>query len=236
MTRPFLTAHWSNLAILSYAVEKELLLPHLPKGCELDTLHDLCYVSLVAFEFDEVKVKGWSIPFHTSFPEINLRFYVRCAGQRGVVFLREYVPRSLITLVASIIYNEPYATARMEADIHRVCTGTEVRHTLYKNGRKNTLTVGTTRDPPLLQPANSDAAWFKEHEWGFNSDRSGRTVRYRVAHPQWQTYHVTWHEVKFDFRGVYGDKWAFLRKQRPANVILAEGSPVTVFGGEPLTR
>jgi len=231
MLRPFLQAHWSNVAIVSYAVPPELLSPYLPKGCQLDTLRGVSYVSLVAFEFDEVKVKGWSIPFHTSFPEVNLRFYVRHGDERGVVFIREFVPKRLVAMVASAFYNEPYSCVKMSVDTHRLPDGTQVKHVVHVAGHRQMITVATTSQAPLLPTPESDDAWFKEHEWGFGKDHRGRTLRYRVAHHQWLTYHISWHEVKMDWKRVYGEKWGFLRNAKPASVILAEGSPVTVFAG-----
>ena len=44
MQRAFLKAHWSNVAIISYPVPADLLLPHVPRGCELDTLHGTPFI------------------------------------------------------------------------------------------------------------------------------------------------------------------------------------------------
>jgi uncharacterized protein len=88
----FLTAEWRKLIMVQYAVEPAMLAPWLPAGVELDLFEGSCFVSLVGFLFDRVRVKGCAIPFHTRFPEVNLRFYVvrhESSGERrrGVVFL-----------------------------------------------------------------------------------------------------------------------------------------------------
>ncbi len=91
----FLTAEWRKLAMANYPVEPDRLRPFLPPRTELDTWAGDPYVSLVGFQFREVRVKGRRIPFHTHFPEVNLRFYVRykdgSGWKRGVVFVREIV-------------------------------------------------------------------------------------------------------------------------------------------------
>src|SRR6266568_5120078 len=46
--RPFLTARWSNLAILTWEVPPALLEPHLPAGLELDRRDGAAFASLVA--------------------------------------------------------------------------------------------------------------------------------------------------------------------------------------------
>src|SRR5579875_2320892 len=115
----FLTAEWRKLIMAQRAVKPKLLMPYLPRGVELDLYHPpqgeaRCYVSLVGFLFDRVRVKGIAIPWHTRFEEINLRFYVKRrepdgSVRRGVVFVREFVPRRAIAWVAKGIYEEPYA-------------------------------------------------------------------------------------------------------------------------------
>src|SRR4051812_2159224 len=97
---PFLTARWSNLCLLTYAVPRALLTPRLPPGLELDTRPGLAdgptadrfapdgpaFVSLVAFDFLDTRVLGVPWPGYRNFPEINLRFYVRrrvAAGAAG---------------------------------------------------------------------------------------------------------------------------------------------------------
>lgn len=231
MLRPFLHAHWSNVAIISYEVPPDLLAPHVPQGCELDLLRGKAFVSLVAFDFDDVTVKGWHIPFHSSFPEVNLRFYVKRGLQRGVTFIREFVPKPLVAFVAKRFYNEPYETVKMKCDIHRTSQGFHVEHDMYAAGHTQKIVVATTQEPPLLPNAESDETWFKEHEWGFGTNRKGQMTQYRVAHPQWLTYHILWHEVKMDWKRVYGEKWKILKGAKPANVLLAQGSEVTVFEG-----
>ena len=60
---------------------------------------------------------GLPIPLHRDFEEVNLRFYVRRKSanewRRGVVFVRELVPRRAIALVARLFYGEPYLALPM---------------------------------------------------------------------------------------------------------------------------
>lgn len=115
--RPFLTASWHHLAMLNYRVDSALLAPHVPLGAQLDSHNGATWISLVAFLFADTRVVGLKIPFHTTFEELNLRFYVRrtlgSEVRRGVVFIKEIVPRPAIALVARLAYNEPYETRRM---------------------------------------------------------------------------------------------------------------------------
>ena len=74
---PFLTAQWRNLAMLHYEVDPRVLSPFVPAGTELDTWKDRHFMSVVGFEFRNTRLRGFRVPFHANFEEVNLRFYVR---------------------------------------------------------------------------------------------------------------------------------------------------------------
>src|ERR1700760_1593182 len=98
MARKFLTAEWRKLIMANYVVPEELLRGYLPVGTVLDHYDGRCYVSLVGFLFQNTRLRSAPIPFHRTFEEVNLRFYVlqmRPNGERrrGVVFISEFVPR-----------------------------------------------------------------------------------------------------------------------------------------------
>jgi uncharacterized protein YqjF (DUF2071 family) len=224
------------VCIVSYAVPPELLSRHVPHGLTLETRDGHAFVSLVAFDFDEVRVRGIPIPGYRSFPEVNLRYYVRCGRDRGVVFIREFVPKRMVAWIAKAVYNEPYEALRMTSDVHRVSEGLTVEHKFHAAGHTQKVTLTATRDPPQLPPESSDDHFFKEHEWGFGVDRRGRLLRYRVAHPPWLTYRLAWHDVKVDWKRVYGAEWGVLKHAKPCSVVLAEGSPITVFDKAPVQR
>src|SRR5690349_14480644 len=114
----FLTARWENLVIISYKVPYEILEEYIPDGLELDTLEGSPFVSLVAFNFLDTKVLGIKVPFNVNFPEINLRFYVKNTEKRGVVFIKEFVPKFFIPYIANILYNENYSYVRMKSSIN----------------------------------------------------------------------------------------------------------------------
>jgi uncharacterized protein YqjF (DUF2071 family) len=118
MSNIFLTAEWRKLAIVNYDVDPALLVPYLPYKTELDLWNGTCYVSLVGFMFLNTKLKGIRIPFHTNFEEVNLRFYVRYEDgdtwKRGVVFIKEIVPKPALAFVANTIYRENYQSMRMK--------------------------------------------------------------------------------------------------------------------------
>ena len=119
----FLTAEWKNLLFFNYAIDPALLATHVPAGTELDTWEGRTFVSLVGFEFNSTRVWGMAVPLHRSFEEVNLRFYVRRGERRGVVFLRELVPRLAVVAVARGIFGEKYLRTPMTHTVHRSTMG-----------------------------------------------------------------------------------------------------------------
>src|SRR5215467_7194109 len=117
MEKVFLTAEWRHLAMLNYEIEPQILQPYVPAGTELDTWSNKTFISVVGFMFLKTRVMGLPIPFHQNFEEVNLRFYVRYKAanewRRGVVFIKEIVPRWAIATVARVVYNENYAAMPM---------------------------------------------------------------------------------------------------------------------------
>jgi uncharacterized protein len=225
-----------------YSVDPDTLAPWLPAGVELDffSVGDArrCYVSLVGFLFDRVRVKGMRFPLHTRFEEVNLRFYVARTERdgtrkRGVVFLREYVSRRAISVTAKWLYEEPYETLptrrmiRLDADALKVCY--EWKH----KGKWQRLAVDAEPHPQAMR-AGSEEEFVTEHYWGYTKRSRGRASEYRVEHPRWNVYPVRNFEVKADFGTMYGQAFAGLSAQKPVSVLLAEGSEVTVYGGRRL--
>ncbi len=230
--RPFLTARWVDLGIVTYAVDPSLVAPFMPPGLEPDVwpaFAGQALVSLVAFDFLDTRVKGIRIPGHVNFPEVNLRFYVRDprTSDQGVCFIRELVPRHAIAWVAKRIYNEPYQVATMRSRVEEVGEIRRIEHHFTVRGCQSSLIVSgsaTRRIPP-----EGDLARFLTQKlFGFGRDHKGRTLRYRVDHPVWELHDRAVADVNVDFARVYGSAWRILNDARPVSVVLAKGSEVRV--------
>lgn len=236
----FLTAEWKHLAMLNYEIEPSVLLPYVPTGTELDLWNGKNLASVVGFLFVKTRVFGIPIPFHRDFEEVNLRIYVRRKAEdgwrRGVVFIKEIVPRSAIALTARILYNEPYIALPMA---HRIETErSAVKSAEYSwqfGGRQNSLKLSVCGEAQLLREG-SEAEFITEHYWGYNAQRDGSTLEYRVEHPRWRAYDVADAKLDCDVAGLYGEQFHESLNRKPSSAFLAEGSAVTVYQGLRLTR
>lgn len=231
--RTFLDTQWRKLVMVNYAVNPDVLKKYLPFETELDLWNGTCYVSLIGFMFVDTKVLKLRIPFHVNFEEINLRFYVKYKDtngyKRGVVFIKEIVPRPALTLVANLLYNENYETLPTR---HSWTESGEILTVEYgwKKGRWHTVTVVTDKKAVDIKP-ESEEEFITEHFWGYTKISNSLTSEYEVAHPRWQIYPVKDYEVNVDFTTTYGADFAFLQNEEPVSVYLAEGSEILVKQG-----
>jgi uncharacterized protein YqjF (DUF2071 family) len=228
MRLPFLTARWSNLFLATFAVPPSLLLRRLPPGLELDTREGQAFVSLVAFEFLDTRVLGVPWPGYRNFAELNLRYYVRQGTDRGVSFVREFVPLRLVAWLARVLYNEPYLAAPLISAIHEDAESLTLEHHLRWAGRVHTIRA-TGCKPGYCPPETSLEHFFKEHRWGYGTTRGGRTLRYEVVHPVWEVFPIKDYWIDLDWGTVYGPEWEFLNKAAPCSTVLAAGSAVRVY-------
>lgn len=232
MALPFLTAHWSNLLFLNYVADRALVQRYVPSGTELDLLDGVALVSIVAFRFLETRLLGVPVPLHRDFDEINLRAYVRRkergVWRRGVVFVRELVPRPAIAWTARLAYNEPYRAVRMRHHIDiRPERGGSLRYEWWERGAWHGVT-GVVRGAPVPVDPESAIGFITEHYVGYTPQRSGRTVAYDVAHARWNV----WPEAETTFRcavsTVYGVDWQESLSAAPASAFLCDGAPVSI--------
>ena len=234
MHKPFLTAEWRNLLMANYTIEQSILKPYLPCFTELDTFNGSHYVSLVGFLFANTRLYGLPIPFHRTFEEVNLRFYVRYKEdqkwKRGVVFLKEIVPRQMITFVANSMYGENYTTHEMKHSWQQSEKGLEVDYSWKVNKRWNYLkAVAEKNASPLME--GSEEEFITEHYWGYTFINDYCSGAYEVKHPKWNVHKVISHEIFCDAERLYCAAFAETLQQKPSSVFLAEGSPVSVMKG-----
>lgn len=228
--KKFLAAKWIDLVMANYSVDPGLLADSVPAGTSLDLHEGKCYVSLVAFMFLDTRVLDFLIPFHINFEEVNLRFYVKRElsdeTRRGVVFIKEIVPRAMIALTARYLYGEPYERWKMS----NFRDERHVRYSWESRVCSNSISVG--RGANLGVPAaDSPAEFIAEHYWGYTKRGPFRTDEYKVEHPKWEMFKAEDPRIAVDFGKTYGDRFAFLNDEEPHSVLLAKGSEIGVYKG-----
>jgi uncharacterized protein len=233
--RVFLSAEWRDLVMLNYEVDPGLLAKYVPRGTELDAFGGRVFVSLVGFRFLRTKLFGiLPIPFHREFEEVNLRFYVRRrdtrGDRRGVVFIREIVPKRAVAQVARLAYGENYVRHQM-------------RHTVRTNGEGITAEYqwrlarewcglrAESSGPPAYAAEGSVEQFITEHYWGYAAQRGGGCVEYHVSHVPWRVWVSSAAGFEGDGESLYGTELGRVLRRAPDSAFIADGSPVIVFAG-----
>jgi uncharacterized protein YqjF (DUF2071 family) len=209
-----------------------LLERFVPVGTEPDLFEGRTYLSLVGFEFNRLRIFGLAVPFHQSFEEVNLRFYVKRSSRRGVVFIRELVPRYAVAAVARFAFNENYSRVSMS---HRTQTRAEgdVAEAEYAwgSGQDRCSMRIETEGASFLPPDGSMGQFITEHYWGYSAQPGGGCLEYEVQHPGWRVWNAKRASFSGDAAGFYGAGIAQALTHEPDSAFLTSGSPVTVFKG-----
>jgi uncharacterized protein len=233
--RIFLSAEWRDLVMLNYEIDPPLLRTFVPPGTELDTFDGRMFVSLVGFRFLRTKIYGrLAVPFHTNFDEVNLRFYVRRRAngeiRRGVVFIREIVPRTAIAVLANLAYGEKYSPHRMRHSVSLSASGGSASYDWRLNGAWCQLEAkvsGASNEPA----EGSLEQFIAEHYWGYTKHSRGSSLEYRVEHVPWRV----WTSREAGFKGnadsLYGPELGAIIRRPPDSAFIADGSPVIVYSG-----
>jgi uncharacterized protein YqjF (DUF2071 family) len=172
------------------------------------------------------------VPFHQTFEEVNLRFYVRRSSKRGVVFIRELVPRYAVAAVARLAFNENYSCVPMSHRIDSRAEGAVVdAEYAWGSGTDRCLMRIETEGPSFLPIDGSASQFITEHYWGYAAQPGGGCLEYEVQHARWLIRCAKRAEFSGSLAGFYGVEIAQALMRNPDSAFLAEGSPVTVFKG-----
>jgi uncharacterized protein len=240
--RKFLEAEWNNLLMLNYEVDPAILEPYLPAYTELDLWQGKALVSMVGFMFNNTRVLGIKWPFHVSFEEVNLRFYVRYydgkSWKRGAVFISEIVPKAAIVFFANNLYNEHYRALPMRHTVKPsvVSNYTDYSYEWKLDGKWNKLCAAISNISTPMQPGSPEEFIF-EHYWGYNRINDKQTIEYAVEHMTWRINQVINPTFEADIASLYGKQFVPYLSVAPYSAFFAQGSEVVVrVGGKIMQR
>jgi len=233
--RPFLTARWADVLLLTFEAPADLIGRLVPVGVEPDRWHGRTHVSLVALGMRQVRVRGWPVPGFSAHLQVNFRTYIRYRGEPGVWFIREFVPSRLLAAVAWLKFGEPFGTAPIRVRLDEHESGIRASYQLGRPELGWHLTIAGSR-ATRVPPADSAEHYFKERVLACRTRRDGGLGVFRVEHPPWAVREVSAVDYRVDFGFLYGADWRFLNDARPVSAIFIPGSEVTVYPPQPAAR
>ena len=108
-----LLQNWERLSFMHWEVDKRKLTKYLPSGLELDFFRGKTYVGVIPFFMKGVRPRwGFSLPFISSFPEFNIRIYVKHHNISGVYFITLDAQSFTSFLYANLFFKLPYMFSR----------------------------------------------------------------------------------------------------------------------------
>ena len=231
MSTALLSAHWTNLLVANYEVDKHLLEKFLPAGTELNDWNGKYFISLVGFQFSKTKLLGIPSPFYRSFPEINLRFYVKRkikdGWRKGVVFIKEIAPAKLIGYMASLLYNENFITLPLKSRIGHTTDKINIEYSFTINNKPNYIKAIVNTSPAnYAEDALED--FITTHYWGYTRVNEKITKEFQVVHRPWKIHPVLSSEIKIDGEKLYGNDFTKCFITPPFSIFLMDGSETKV--------
>jgi uncharacterized protein YqjF (DUF2071 family) len=176
---------WQDLSYVHWRYDPQEVKALLPKGVEVDIFDGSAWVGLIPFSMRDIGLPHLpAVPYFGSFPEVNVRTYVRCNGVPGVWFFSLDVNRFLPALVARTTYFLPYCWGRAHNVRNNDIVDAAVERRL-PNGASTSLRVKIGEH--IQNP--DELAVFLSARWGLYSKGFRNGVRYApVDHETWPLY------------------------------------------------
>ena len=175
---------WDDVAFVHWPVDPAAVQSRLPFGLKADSFAGSAWVGLVAFHMRGIRLPFLPpFPYLGSFPETNVRTYVRGPdGRPGVWFDSLDITRLIPVLVAQGTYRLPYrwSDMRLEKTPEQITYSARTR---WPEPTGVTSRVVVRPGRPLEAAGGLER--FLTARWGLYS-RFGRGVAYApVDHPEW---------------------------------------------------
>lgn len=176
---------WRRVSFLHWSYPPDVVASLLPPGLEVDVRDGRAWVGLVAFEMADVRLPGTpAVPGFSTFPEVNVRTYVRRPGGRDGLFFFTLEASRLITVMARPVIGIAYSWADMAVVQRR----DEVRYRTARRWPVDSRAVsriGVEYGAPIPPEEQTGFDHYLTGRWQAYSRRHGRLYCTPVEHEPW---------------------------------------------------
>lgn len=179
-----MTQSWHHLLFAHWRVDASMLRALVPPAFELDLFTGDAWLGVVPFSMTNVGLRATpSLPWSSSFPELNVRTYVRVANRPGVFFFSLDAGRRLPVAVARTVLNLPYFYSDMRVEE----SGGSVAYRSVRRGDTPAVFRGKYRPtgPPFTASSGSLEYFLTERYCLYHQTRRGVPYRLEIHHPAW---------------------------------------------------
>lgn len=191
---------WHAMTFLHWQYDVDDLRPHLASGLEVDTYDGSAWVSITPFLMKDFRLGPLpAVPGLSTFPETNVRTYVRGPDGRDGLWFFSLEADSVATVVgASSLYGVPYEFADMEVEEGQVVRYRSRRRAKPEIGHDISVRPGE----PCASPSELDH-WLTGR-WRAYSTPAGRLTRVPVQHQPWPLWEAELVELEQTLLGAVG--------------------------------
>lgn len=190
MARSLLAMRWADVLFAHWPVDPGLVAATLPDGLAVDTYDGDAYLGVVGFRMESIRPRG--APIGRSFPELNLRTYVRGDDGGGVYFYNLDADDRIGVLLARGLFRLPYYRAAMRVE-DRGDGALRFRSRRTHRGASSArfdATYRPTGETEPVTPGSLDAFLTERYRFYTESD-GGRLYRGEIDHPRWELCDAT---------------------------------------------
>ena len=218
VARPLLIHEWSDLALVHWRYPAAEVQALLPEGLTVDIFDGSAWVGLVPFHCTIRPAGLPRVPWVSSFPEMNVRTYVRGPdGEPAVWFISLEAARLSAVFIARVIYGLQYFWAKMAfSKVGRVATYVSRRRWPGARGSSGSMAIeiGDAINPD----ETSELERWLTNRWRFFCGSPLGLATGLVAHQPWPLRRA---ELLHCDTGLV----------RACGLSAPKGDPVTLFGG-----
>jgi uncharacterized protein len=181
-----MTQTWHDLLFAHWTVDAALLRARVPPQLDLDLFDRRAWIGIVPFRMTNVAPRAVpAIPWVSSFPELNVRTYVRIGDVPGVYFFSLDAGNPLAVGVAQTLFSLPYYSAAMTIEERDGVIRYSSRRT-SANSPSAELIATYWPTGPVFQAAPGTLDHFLTERYClYTVDEQGRTFRLDIHHPPW---------------------------------------------------
>ncbi len=176
---------WRAVTFVHWRCEPAAVQRVLPSGLEVQVYDGSAWVGLVAFRMDGVRPPGLpAVPWLSSFPETNVRTYVRGpGGGAGIWFLSLDATRLAAVMAGRAGYGLRYHWSAMRVEVAEDRVVYESRRR-WPGPRGAGCRLGLAVGGPLVDPGSLDL-WLTAR-YRLYTRVAGRLVTAAAEHPAWR--------------------------------------------------
>ncbi|MFM1653209.1 YqjF family protein [Brevibacillus sp. B_LB10_24] len=109
-----MTQTWEHLLFAHWPVSVDCIRRLVPDELEVDTFDGQAWISIIPFLMSGIRLKVFAeIPYFSTFPEINLRTYVKSHRRPGIFFITLDASDPLVVEMGKLWYHLPYHKAKI---------------------------------------------------------------------------------------------------------------------------